>query len=98
MTIKILLAVASVFFPVIAFAAGGHGGEIEILSGPLEFTDSMAVSAIILVITFIGIFTETVHGMERSKIAAAGAIAMVSQWSLSGNTTVFTHRTWLLKQ
>ncbi len=77
MTIKILLALASVFFPVVTFAAGGHGGEIEILSGPLEFTDSMAVSAIILVITFIGIFTETVHGMERSKFAAAGAIAMV---------------------
>ncbi len=43
----------------------------------LEFNTAMMVSAIILVITFIGIFTETLHGMERSKFAALGAAAMV---------------------
>jgi len=43
----------------------------------LEFNTAMLVSAIILVITFVGIFTETLHGMERSKCAAAGAAAMI---------------------
>jgi Na+/H+ antiporter NhaD/arsenite permease-like protein len=77
MIIKLLLAVTGVLLPTIAFAAGGHGGEIEVLTEPLVFTQAMMVSAIILAITFIGIFTETVHGMERSKFAALGAIAMV---------------------
>ena len=43
----------------------------------LEFNTAMLVSAIILVITFVGIFTETLHGMERSKFAALGAAAMI---------------------
>ena len=43
----------------------------------LVFTDAMLVSSIILAITFIGIFTETVHGIERSKFAAFGAVAMI---------------------
>ena len=43
----------------------------------LEFNTAMLVSGIILAVTFIGIFTETLHGMERSKFAALGAAAMV---------------------
>jgi Na+/H+ antiporter NhaD/arsenite permease-like protein len=37
----------------------------------------MIASAIVLAITFIGIFSEHVHGMERSKMAAMGAVSMV---------------------
>ncbi len=43
----------------------------------LEFNTAMLVSGIILVVTFVGIFTETLHGMERSKFAALGAAAMI---------------------
>lgn len=43
----------------------------------LVLTDAMLVSAVILVVTFLGIFSEHVHGMERAKFASAGAIAMV---------------------
>jgi Na+/H+ antiporter NhaD/arsenite permease-like protein len=43
----------------------------------LEFNTAMLVSGIILAVTFIGIFTETLHGMERSKFAAMGAVVMV---------------------
>ena len=43
----------------------------------LEFNTAMLVSGIILAATFIGIFTETLHGMERSKFAAAGAVTMI---------------------
>ena len=43
----------------------------------LEFTNAMLISAIVLAVTFIGIFTEYLHGMERSKVAASGAVAMV---------------------
>jgi Na+/H+ antiporter NhaD/arsenite permease-like protein len=37
----------------------------------------MIASGIVLAVTFIGIFTEQLHGMERSKVAAAGSLAMV---------------------
>jgi Na+/H+ antiporter NhaD/arsenite permease-like protein len=37
----------------------------------------MAVSAIILVATFLGIFTEGVHGFHRTKFAMAGAGLMI---------------------
>lgn len=43
----------------------------------LVFDGDMLASAIILVITFVLIFTEQLHGMERSKIAAAGAVTMI---------------------
>jgi Na+/H+ antiporter NhaD/arsenite permease-like protein len=43
----------------------------------LVLTDAMIASGIVLAITFIGIFTEHVHGMERSKMAALGAAAMI---------------------
>jgi Na+/H+ antiporter NhaD/arsenite permease-like protein len=39
--------------------------------------DSMMVSAIILAITFVGIFTETLHGFHRAKFAMMGAILMI---------------------
>tara|TARA_B100001250_G_scaffold78072_2_gene64077 strand:- start:794 stop:2128 length:1335 start_codon:yes stop_codon:yes gene_type:complete len=43
----------------------------------LEWSNTMLVSAIILVVTFVGIFTEQLHGMERSKVALLGAVAMI---------------------
>jgi len=43
----------------------------------LPITVPMIVSGVILAVTFLAIFTEQVHGMERSKVAAAGAVAMV---------------------
>ena len=43
----------------------------------LALTDAMIASGIVLAVTFIAIFTELVHGMERSKVAAAGALTMV---------------------
>ena len=43
----------------------------------LVLTDAMIASGIVLAVTFIAIFTELVHGMERSKVAAAGALTMV---------------------
>lgn len=50
----------------------------------LEFNTAMLVSAIILTVTFIGIFTETLHGMERSKFAALGAAAMIVAGQIFG--------------
>ncbi|MDT8397445.1 MAG: ArsB/NhaD family transporter [Pseudomonadales bacterium] len=43
----------------------------------LVWDTPMMVSAIILAITFTGIFTEGVHGFHRAKFALAGAGAMV---------------------
>lgn len=43
----------------------------------LALTNGMIASGIVLAVTFIGIFTEQLHGMERSKVAAAGALLMV---------------------
>ena len=43
----------------------------------LVMNDSMMISGIILVITFIGIFTETLHGFHRAKFAMMGAILMI---------------------
>ena len=43
----------------------------------LVLTEGMIVSGIILALTFIGIFTEQLHGMERSKVSSAGAVVMV---------------------
>jgi Na+/H+ antiporter NhaD/arsenite permease-like protein len=50
----------------------------------LTLTSSMLVSGTILAITFIGIFTEHYHGMERSKVAALGAVAMVVAGQIFG--------------
>ncbi|MDH3355292.1 MAG: SLC13 family permease, partial [Chromatiales bacterium] len=43
----------------------------------LIWSTPMAVSAVILVATFIGIFTEGVHGFHRTKFAMGGAGLMV---------------------
>ncbi len=43
----------------------------------LTFDTPMLVSAIILACTFIGIFTEQLHDIERAKFAMAGAGAMM---------------------
>jgi Na+/H+ antiporter NhaD/arsenite permease-like protein len=43
----------------------------------LIWNNEMLVSGIILVVTFIGIFTEGVHGFHRAKFALAGAGSMV---------------------
>jgi Na+/H+ antiporter NhaD/arsenite permease-like protein len=51
--------------------------ETALLAGPLELNSAMIASAIVLTITFIGIFSENIHGMERSKFASLGAVAMV---------------------
>ena len=64
------------FFPVTVFATTA-GTDVQILTEPLVFTEAMAVSGIVLFVTFIGIFTEHVHGMERSKFATGCAAAMV---------------------
>lgn len=78
MTKKAMLAgLAAFFLPAAALAAAGHGAPAAPLDAPLEFDTPMLVSALVLTITFIGIFTEMLHGMERVKVAALGAIAMV---------------------
>lgn len=43
----------------------------------IEVTDSMVVSGVILCLTFLGIFTEHFHGIERAKFAMAGAGAII---------------------
>ncbi len=43
----------------------------------LVMNDSMMISGVILAITFIGIFTESLHGFHRAKFAMMGALAMI---------------------
>lgn len=43
----------------------------------VELTSPMMVSAVILGLTFLGIFTEQFHGIERAKFAMAGAGAII---------------------
>jgi Na+/H+ antiporter NhaD/arsenite permease-like protein len=43
----------------------------------LSWTSEMLISGVILVATFIGIFTEGIHGFHRAKFALAGAGSMV---------------------
>ncbi len=43
----------------------------------IELTTPMMLSAVILALTFIGIFTEHFHGIERAKFAMAGAGAII---------------------
>ena len=62
--------------PTLTFAETAQE-QVAIMDAPLVFNEAMLVSAIILAITFIGIFTEMLHGLERMKVAAGGAIAMV---------------------
>jgi len=44
---------------------------------PLVFNTQMLVSAVILILTFIGIFTENLHKFHRAKFALLGAISMI---------------------
>jgi hypothetical protein len=43
----------------------------------LEMDQGMMISGIILALSFIGIFTETVHGFHRVKVAMLGAAVMI---------------------
>jgi Na+/H+ antiporter NhaD/arsenite permease-like protein len=47
-------------------------------------TPPMLVSGAILALTFAAIFTEQLHGIERAKAAAAGAVAMIVAGQLFG--------------
>ena len=51
--------------------------ETHILTETLVWDTPMAVSATILIATFIGIFTEGVHGFHRVKFAMGGAALMI---------------------
>ena len=51
--------------------------ETQALTETLTWNNSMSVSAIILIASFIGIFTEGVHGFHRTKFAMAGAGIMI---------------------
>ncbi len=50
----------------------------------LNWNNSMMVSAIIMIITFLGIFTEGVHGFHRTKFAMLGAGSMIFAGQLMG--------------
>lgn len=47
------------------------------LTSDLTWNNAMLVSGIILTITFVGIFTEAVHGFHRTKFAMGGAGLMI---------------------
>lgn len=81
---RFLTVLALVFFPFGVAYAMSAGAEIEVITETLVFTEAMAVSGIILLVTFVGIFSEHVHGMERSKFATAGAAAMVIAGQIYG--------------
>lgn len=51
--------------------------EARALTETLVWNSDMAISAVILIATFIGIFTEGVHGFHRAKFAMGGAGLMV---------------------
>lgn len=48
------------------------------------FTSEMLVAGVILLFTFVGIFTEHFHGIDRAKFAMAGAGAIVIAGQLMG--------------
>ena len=50
---------------------------MEELVAPLTWNTSMLVSGVILAVTFVGIFTEAVHGFHRTKFAMGGAGLMI---------------------
>ncbi len=51
--------------------------EIQALTETLSWNQQMAISGCVLIATFIGIFTEGVHGFHRTKFAMGGALLMV---------------------
>lgn len=73
---SIFFILAVVLFPISALAEAVHG-QVLLTDEPLVFNEAMLVSAIVLAVTFIGIFTEMLHGLERMKVAAGGAVVMV---------------------
>lgn len=56
----------------------------DLIIEPLVFNGDMFISAVILLVTFIGIFTEHLHGFERSKSAMLGAVIMVIAGQVNG--------------
>jgi Na+/H+ antiporter NhaD/arsenite permease-like protein len=54
-----------------------HRQEQKANMEPLVLNDEMIISGVILAITFIGIFTETLHGFHRAKFAMMGALLMI---------------------
>jgi len=49
-----------------------------------EFSLQMAVSGLVMVATFIGIFTEKMHGLDRAKFGVAGAVTMIIAGQVTG--------------
>ena len=49
----------------------------DVVVAPIEWSTGMLVSGIILAATFVGIFTEAVHGFHRTKFAMGGAGLMI---------------------
>jgi len=43
----------------------------------LVLNDAMLISGVVLAVTFVGIFTENLHGFQRAKFAMLGAIIMI---------------------
>jgi Na+/H+ antiporter NhaD/arsenite permease-like protein len=60
------------------------GSDIVIQTGELVFNNNMLASAIILAVTFIGIFTEELHHIHRTTVAMVGAGAMVIVGQIMG--------------
>lgn len=54
------------------------------LENAIEWDTNKLVSAIILIITFAGIFTEAIHGVHRTRVAMIGAAAMVIAGQIFG--------------
>ncbi len=50
----------------------------------ITLTEPMLVSGVILALTFIGIFTENLHGYHRAKFAMLGALVMIVAGQLYG--------------
>jgi len=50
---------------------------MEEIVGPLSWNNAMLISGVILALTFVGIFTEAVHGFHRTKFAMGGAGLMI---------------------
>src|ERR1043165_6671460 len=48
------------------------------------FTGPMLVSGVVLALTFVAIFTEQLHRVERAKVACVGAIAMIVAGQIFG--------------
>ena len=50
---------------------------MEDLTQQLTWNTAMLVSGVIMAVTFVGIFTEAVHGFHRTKFAMGGAGLMI---------------------